>query len=107
VDFDSVFNRSSTTFSFGSPDILPIFTHADATPHILTWCYDESFEDFTKDASLLDTWAFDQLSTLFVNASVDPALDTRVRAEKTVFFLHLLGLDTTGHSYRPHSAVCT
>ncbi|EIN05765.1 PigN-domain-containing protein [Punctularia strigosozonata HHB-11173 SS5] len=103
VDFDSVFNRSSTTFSFGSPDILPIFTHADSTPHIRTWCYDESAEDFTKDATSLDTWVLEQLHTLFANATTDPKLDAQVRGEKTVFFLHLLGLDTTGHAYRPHS----
>ena len=45
----------------------------------------------------------DQLRTLFHNATADPTLDARVRGEQIVFFLHLLGLDTTGHSYRPHS----
>ncbi len=43
---------------------------------------------------------------LLHNATSDAALDARLRGEKTVFFLHLLGLDTTGHSYRPHSKVC-
>jgi hypothetical protein len=42
---------------------------------------------------------------LFQNASSNDSLDSELRADKVVFFLHLLGLDTTGHSYRPHSKV--
>lgn len=57
------------------------------------------------DATALDTWVLDQLTALFWNASADPALDAEIRHEQNVFFLHLLGLDTTGHSYRPHSKV--
>ena len=50
MDFDSVFNQSSTTFSFGSPDILPIFAHGAIPGRIHTWSYDENDEDFTKGA---------------------------------------------------------
>lgn len=57
------------------------------------------------DATTLDTWVLDQLRTLFQNASSNDSLDSELRADKVVFFLHLLGLDTTGHSYRPHSKV--
>lgn len=57
------------------------------------------------DATALDTWVLSQLRTLFHNATVDSPLHVQLHAEKTVFFLHLLGLDTTGHSYRPHSKV--
>ena len=58
-----------------------------------------------KDATALDVWVLDQLRALFHNATADAALDRRLRGGQTVFFLHLLGLDTTGHSYRPHSKV--
>ncbi|KXN81842.1 GPI ethanolamine phosphate transferase 1 [Leucoagaricus sp. SymC.cos] len=91
VDFDSVFNQSSTTFSFGSPDILPMFARGAVPGRVLEWSYDSEEEDFTKDA------------VLFRNATTDPVLNAKLRSDKVVFFLHLLGLDTTGHSYRPHS----
>jgi phosphatidylinositol glycan class N len=101
---------------------------------VLTWCYDEKDEDFTKgsldcgprtgpllhcvkqsfkmfwarlkyltDATSLDTWVLDTLTDLFRNATSDLDLDAQLRAPGIVFFLHLLGLDTTGHAYRPHS----
>ncbi|KAI6115533.1 Phosphatidylinositolglycan class N-domain-containing protein [Pisolithus croceorrhizus] len=103
VDFDSVFNQSSRTFSFGSPDILPMFAKGASPDKVLTWCYDEEAEDFTKDATTLDTWVLDQLRLLFQNASTDATLNSQLRGDKVIFFLHLLGLDTTGHAYRPFS----
>ncbi|KAJ8474730.1 hypothetical protein ONZ51_g7029 [Trametes cubensis] len=103
VDFDSVFNQSSATYSFGSPDILPMFARGATPGKVEMWCYDEHEEDFTKDATALDVWVLEHLRALFHNATADPTLDARLRGDKTVFFLHLLGLDTTGHSYRPHS----
>lgn len=123
VDFDSVFNQSRHTYSFGSPDILPIFSHGAPLDKIDTWMYDEEDEDFTKgvehmhvpctlsmlirieDAKELDLWVLDRLRDLFHNASGDGDLEKQLKEEQTVFFLHLLGLDTTGHSYRPHSKV--
>ncbi|KAI0270500.1 Phosphatidylinositolglycan class N-domain-containing protein [Gloeopeniophorella convolvens] len=103
VDFDSVFNQSSHTFSFGSPDILPMFARGATPGTVDEWSYHEDDEDFTKDATALDIWVLDQLKSLLHNATTDKALDTQLRAPQVVFFLHLLGLDTTGHSYRPHS----
>ena len=98
---------------------------------VKTWMYDEDEEDFTKgvpsrirsrarvtwstdflspliyiiDATALDIWVLDHLKQLFKNATTDPILDADLRSDKVVFFLHLLGLDTTGHAYRPHSKV--
>jgi hypothetical protein len=62
------------------------------------------FERIT-DATALDVWVLNQLETLLHNATTNPTLDSQLREDKVVFFLHLLGLDTTGHSYRPHSKV--
>ncbi|EGG11726.1 uncharacterized protein MELLADRAFT_33250 [Melampsora larici-populina 98AG31] len=107
VNFDSVFNQSSHSFTFGSPDILPMFKHGASDPNrVDAWSYDEAAEDFTKDAAELDIWVLDRLKKLFIDAKkAGPGseLDNRLRSNKVFFFLHLLGLDTTGHSYRPHS----
>lgn len=59
----------------------------------------------SSDATALDVWVLDQLRTLFRNATADATLNSQLRSDKVIFFLHLLGLDTTGHSYRPHSKV--
>lgn len=57
----------------------------------------------SADATELDTWVFDKVKDLFACASTNSTLDAALRRDKNVFFLHLLGLDTTGHSYRPYS----
>ena len=103
VNFDSVFNRSRHTWSWGSPDILPMFKEGAVPGRIYADTYTEDAEDFTSDATHLDTWVFDRVEEMFRKASVDPDLDADLRKDKNVFFLHLLGLDTTGHGYRPYS----
>lgn len=55
------------------------------------------------EASKLDIWVFDHVKELFKNATVDPELNKQLRQNKIVFFLHLLGLDTNGHGFRPMS----
>lgn len=51
----------------------------------------------------MDTWVFEKVKNLFGAASKNATLDHALRQDKNVFFLHLLGLDTTGHAYRPYS----
>ncbi len=65
--------------------------------------YGAEAEDFSLDATHLDIWVFDRVKALFAEASRNATLDAALREDKLVFFLHLLGLDTTGHSYRPYS----
>jgi GPI ethanolamine phosphate transferase 1 len=103
VNFDSVFNRSSHTWSWGSPDILPMFKEGAVPGRIDADMYGEEEEDYTQDATHLDIWVFERVKSLFASAKLNSTLDSALRENKAVFFLHLLGLDTTGHSYRPYS----
>jgi phosphatidylinositol glycan class N len=103
VNFDSVFNESRHTWSWGSPDILAMFKEGAVPGRVDADMYGEEVEDFTMDATLLDTWVFNKVKELFASAKSDPELDAKLRQDKVVFFLHLLGIDTTGHSYRPYS----
>jgi GPI ethanolamine phosphate transferase 1 len=103
VNFDSVFNRSRHTWSWGSPDILPMFEQGAVPGRVDAYTYDAEFEDFSRDALELDVWVFDRVKELFRDAKTNATLDAELRNEKNVFFLHLLGLDTTGHSHRPYS----
>ena len=103
VNFDSVFNRSRHTWSWGSPDILPMFEQGAVPGRVDADCYAAEFEDFTKDATHLDTWVFDRTKALFASATKNATLNAALHQDQNVFFLHLLGLDTTGHAYRPYS----
>ncbi|EJF57009.1 alkaline phosphatase-like protein [Dichomitus squalens LYAD-421 SS1] len=103
IDFDSVFNQSSTTFAIGSPTVLASFVPGAPPDKIQIWKFDPELEDYTKDATQRDKRVYQTLEAILRNSTAHEDLDRRVRADKTVLFLHLPGLDITGHSDRPFS----
>ncbi|RNJ55512.1 Glycosyl phosphatidyl inositol anchor synthesis [Verticillium nonalfalfae] len=103
VNFDSVFNRSRHTWSWGSPDILPMFQQGAVPGRVDSFTYGHEFEDFSSDAIELDLWVFDHVKDFFKEAQRNDTLSAALRQDKVVFFLHLLGIDTSGHGYRPYS----
>ncbi|XP_064640731.1 GPI ethanolamine phosphate transferase 1-like [Lineus longissimus] len=104
VPFDSVFNESRYTWSWGSPDILPMFAKGATGDHVYMDMYDADVEDFAgADLSKLDTWVFDKVKDFFQDARFNKSLSKKLNDDKVVFFLHLLGIDTNGHANRPNS----
>ncbi|XP_071711375.1 uncharacterized protein [Rutidosis leptorrhynchoides] len=103
VEFDSVFNKSRHTFSYGSPDIVPIF--CGALPHSTWNTYPHEYEDFATDASFLDEWSFDQFESIVNKSKVDHKLQKLIKQDQIVIFLHLLGCDSNGHAHRPYSDI--
>lgn len=104
VNFDSVFNQSRHTYSFGSEDILPMFSEGASDPsRVDTFMYSSELEDFSSNGIVLDEWVFDRLDELLAQSLEDKELWDMLHQDKIVFFLHLLGIDTIGHNKHPDS----
>ena len=102
VEFDSVFNRSRQTFAWGSPDIVPMFSKGALPGRVVKEVYDSDQEVFSSSAHtyLLDKWVFDKVKN-FLNESEN--IKSLQSKDRIVFFLHLLGMDTSGHVHKPNS----
>ena len=76
-------------------------------PKVQINTYDSKFEDFSSnvDPSDLDSWVFDKVEDFFDYAlqGEDQELRVKLRDDKIILFLHLLGLDTNGHTRKPYS----
>ncbi|XP_023213417.1 GPI ethanolamine phosphate transferase 1-like [Centruroides sculpturatus] len=72
--------------------------------HIFINTYDAKEEDFAgADSSKLDTWVFDKFHDFLKHAEQNKTLKHLLSDDQIIFFLHLLGLDTNGHSHKPGS----
>ncbi|KAL8560900.1 hypothetical protein ACOMHN_059084 [Nucella lapillus] len=104
VEFDSVFNESRNTWSWGSPDILPMFAKGASGDHVMTHSYPAHYEDFaSSNISQLDVWVFKEVKKFFDSSKQNATLMRALQQDKLVFFLHLVGIDTNGHSNKPYS----
>lgn len=103
VDFDSIFNRSSATFAWGSPDVLSVFNPQQQYAHVHLDAYNPSDEDFSGASATarLDEWVFERFAK-FLRSNETRAAELK-SVDGVVFFLHLLGLDTAGHVHKPNS----
>ncbi|XP_056631066.1 GPI ethanolamine phosphate transferase 1-like [Diorhabda sublineata] len=104
VNFDSVINQSTNAWAWGSPDIVTIFNR-DKLPNIHIHSYDSRIEDFGKnDTGLLDTWVFQKVDKFLKTEIATCIINCKpYYAQGNIYFLHLLGIDTAGHGYKPHS----
>uniref|UniRef100_A0A2M4CHZ2 GPI ethanolamine phosphate transferase 1 n=1 Tax=Anopheles darlingi TaxID=43151 RepID=A0A2M4CHZ2_ANODA len=106
VEFDSVLNRSSASWCWGSPDIVNMFSQGATDGRVHTDAYAAHDELFAQSAntSLLDIWVFDRVRRFLSDSATGQDALSR---KKVIFFLHLLGLDTAGHVYKPNSLLFT
>ncbi|KAF2884971.1 hypothetical protein ILUMI_21192 [Ignelater luminosus] len=101
VDFDSIINQSTNAWCWGSPDIVNMF-NKDNLSHIHLYSYDAYMQDFSgkESPALLDKWVFDRVYE-FVGQYKRACKEFCHNGN--IMFLHLLGLDTAGHSIKPTS----
>ncbi|GFQ99923.1 GPI ethanolamine phosphate transferase 1 [Trichonephila clavata] len=103
VEFDSVFNESRYTWAWGSPDILPMFSKG-SRKNVFIDTYTSAEEDFAAaKPHSLDVWVFDKLEKFLNDARTNATLKNMLWQDKNILFLHLLGMDISGHSYKPGS----
>ncbi|KAL4712696.1 hypothetical protein ACJJTC_007993 [Scirpophaga incertulas] len=105
VDFDSVFNQSSYTWCWGAYDIIEIFTKGNTDDHIFSYKFDPYDQSFStnRNTTLLDAWVFNNVKDFFLNAVTNSVLNDKLHRPKIIFFLHLLGTDTSGHTHKPRT----
>uniref|UniRef100_A0A2S2NAG3 GPI ethanolamine phosphate transferase 1 n=1 Tax=Schizaphis graminum TaxID=13262 RepID=A0A2S2NAG3_SCHGA len=106
VEFDSVFNKSDTTISWGSPDIVSMFKKGAIAGNVHTYTYDPELQDFSgKNGSsiILSEWVLNKVKLFFDESKSDEIIRSRLMKKKLVLFLHLLSTDVSGHIDKPNS----
>lgn len=103
VDFDSVFNQTTQTWCWGTYDIVNIFKKEHTGNNILVNEFDPYDQTFSTDKNTahLDAWVFDKVKQFFSSAENNETLQGMLQEKQIVFFLHLLGTDTAGHTHKP------
>ena len=96
--FDSIFNRSTNAYMFGSVDIIELFDDYGKENHIHSYTYDLAYPKAQYlDKSYLDKWVLKKFKT-FLNHRPE-------ENPNTIYFFHLMGSDTNGHKHGAESKV--
>uniref|UniRef100_A0A5S6Q8I3 GPI ethanolamine phosphate transferase 1 n=1 Tax=Trichuris muris TaxID=70415 RepID=A0A5S6Q8I3_TRIMR len=103
VAFDSFFNQSRYTWSWGSSEIVSMFSKAESQDHVFTQSYPTHMQEFYREAYRLDDWVFRKFEAFLNSTLTNDTLHDMVHQNKVVFFLNLLAMDVIGHSSKPHS----
>lgn len=79
-----------------------MFAKGAVKGRVITEVYSSSQEVFSASAKtyLLDKWVFDRVKKFLSETNQIEELKQR---DQVVMFLHLLGMDTSGHIHKPHS----
>lgn len=95
--FDSVFNRTSKAFLFGSVDIIELFDKAD---HVKSFTYNLNYpKSPQKDKAYLDQWVLKTFKQFIYDQKTD-----QISGENEIFLFHLMGADTNGHKHGAESS---
>ncbi|KAK9497835.1 hypothetical protein O3M35_003750 [Rhynocoris fuscipes] len=106
VLFDSVFNQSVATFSWGSPDIVPMFSNELSNPNIFYYNYEEEDQDLSGrngTVEFLNSWVFNKFEEMYNNISNNKFMRDLWNKPGIIFFFHFLGIDVAGHAFNPNS----
>ncbi|KAJ8952590.1 hypothetical protein NQ318_004137 [Aromia moschata] len=104
VDFDSVIAQSTNAWCWGSPGVVDLFSK-DNLSTIHNYTYSLELEDFGKShTGILDIWVYHEVNQFLEDVSECRDSDCdRYFSRGNFFFMHLLGIDTAGHGYKPYS----
>jgi phosphatidylinositol glycan class N len=99
------FLHSAVTFTEALDFFFPHFCSGASGNHVYIDTYGPEVQDFSgrRSTTKLDTWVFRKVERFLNSAKSDTALNEKLHQDRIIFFLHLLGLDTAGHTYKPHS----
>ena len=98
--FDSIINRSSQTWYWGEQGVIDIFKHHSHNINAKTY---QEYDFAGKETYKLDRWVFENVERFFKDAKQSEVLTEKLHREKSLFFLHLIGIDTVGHAMKPDS----
>lgn len=82
-----------------------MFAKGASGDRVYTYSYSHEEEDFSGkiSTSKLDLWVFENFEKFLSDAKHNIKLMSQLKEDRIILFLHLLGLDTAGHTHKPHS----